>query len=128
MITLKYSDDFPFKEKIIGGYKRQSIRSDNSSRAIASLGNHDVGTTIKHRTGKKDSDIFMTTVCRGVDRIIIEPRGRVLVGKPATTPRLLSLAEKEALARADGFASFKEFYDFFEERYPLPLIGKIIYW
>lgn len=69
-----------------------------------------------------DYDCFIEKQCQAVEEIIIcaEPRA-VCVER-----YWLSEAEIDELAIADGFATTKEFFDFFEKTDPFT--GRLIHW
>jgi len=60
--------------------------------------------------------------CISVDEIVIYETGIVLSGK------WLTALEEEKLTAADGFDTSREFYEFFNEEYGLPLWGLLIKW
>ena len=61
--------------------------------------------------------------CKSVQQFTIEDNLAIYVG-----PHCLTVGEEEQMAKADGFKTRGEFYDFFRKTHGLPFHGFLIKW
>ena len=113
-----YSFKSQFEEAIKSERKRQTIRAVGLRRHAR------VGQRLQIYTGMRTKNCYkileVDPICTRSDDIYIGRRSVKLNGQR------LGLLEEQKLARADGFATVDDFYDFFSDR--VPLTGKLIAW
>ena len=109
-----------FAPLVESGVKRQSIRADRKDGR-----NPHAGETLYLYTGQRTKYCrkLREETCLSVENIAIEPGYRIAVGV-----RELSVREVNQMTKADGFATFLEFFDFFRAVHGLPFYGKLIKW
>lgn len=113
-----YNFKAQFAVLVESGEKRQTVRRKRKrpTRTGDTLFLYTGLRTAKARLLRKDR-------CAMVKSIYIS-RGITVIGGEM----LLSQAEYEAFARADGFATHQDFLMFFQEAYGLPFEGEVITW
>lgn len=117
-----YSFKEQFVEPIVSGRKRQTIRSDRKRHAKA-------GEELQLYTGMRTKvcRLIGRARCLEVLRIRIDfQRAMIWVG----SLEISGLAELDAFAKRDGFASYKELRDFWDREHDRPSSwsGMIIFW
>jgi hypothetical protein len=115
---------------------------------ISALDSGEKTRTIRKNTKLKPGDVFSlgVTVCSGEKKIrdvtctrvcpvVIDSLNVFLDGEvlyPGHTPAYAGSPDSDSydydFARADGFDSFSDMVDFFEELYGLPFEGQLIEW
>jgi hypothetical protein len=119
-----YNFQLRFVERILNGTKRHTIRATRKRRTK-------VGETLYLFTGMRTKKCkrLLEVVCTKVGDIDIFLCPLVFGGYGAGVVidgEALDESERERLAWADGFASFKAMLDFWEGK--LPFHGEIIHW
>ena len=106
-----------FKEAIISGEKRQTIRKQ-WIRPIK------LGDTLFLSIGMRTKNYQRLKVaeCTSVTPVTIRTSSVTL------DDRDLNAKEIEEFAKLDGFSTAQAFYDFFEENHGLPFEGEVIKW
>jgi hypothetical protein len=113
---------YSFKERFIplikSGEKRQTIRSKRKHQV-------EEGDKIYLFYGMRTKFCtrIMDAVCLGVKDISITANGVVRIDG-----RALMNAEKQKLAKADGFDNFDTMIRWWKQTHKLPFTGDIIYW
>lgn len=104
--------------KVEAGIKRCTIRARRKDGRDPRA-----GQTLYLYTGMRTTVCrkLMETLCLSTEPIAIEAWHNVIVG---TKP--LDLAEEETLARADGFETSCDFFEFFEKAHGFPFYGLLI--
>jgi hypothetical protein len=112
-----YNFKMQFAGDVETGRKRQTIRPRRKRQTKP-------GDTLYLYTGMRTKQCWKLgeEICLSVQPIEIEDTFVRLDGITLGVP------EMSKLARADGFASLGEFYDFFSEHYRLPFRGELIKW
>lgn len=102
-----------FREKIFEGKKIHSIRSGERWR-------EGVVVHMAYGVRTKSYEMFKLTECTGVQKIIIHPKGDLIM----VDGNGLNLYTKQMLAENDGFENYEAFQKWFEGG----LTGQIIHW
>jgi len=117
-----------FAEDVEYGHKRQTVR------AIRKDGRPHckVGDTLKLYTGMrtKECRLLATATVTWIDTIRIDPTSMELNGKHVLSTlhsRDCDQTDNE-FAQADGFDSFMDMADWFQQVHGLPFEGVVIYW
>ena len=114
---------YNFKKQFVplieSGEKRQTIRALRKDGRKPK-----VGKTLYLYTGMRTKDCrkLKEVVCKSVTRIVIG-RGYLRLNEV-----FLHSFEKLQIAFADGFKTYQEFQNFFEETHGLPFRGYLIGW
>lgn len=114
-----------FANKIISGEKRQTIRANRKDGRDPKA-----GQPLMLYTGMRTKSCvkLMDAVCVSADPINIfqvSREGKVILGD---SYQELDRNQIGALARADGFESISDFFDFFKNTHGLPFLGWLIKW
>jgi len=106
-----------FATLVESGQKRQTIRKMRKRRFRT-------GDTLYLFTGMRTAECHRlgTHCCISVHDVTITPEHIEIDG------RMLTAEETGKLAQADGFASTREFLDFFRREHDLPLLAQLIRW
>ena len=106
-----------FAPAVEAGQKLQTIRLQRKRPIKA-------GDTLHLFTGQRTKACrrLGITRCESAEPIEIHP------GHISVSGCVLSVTEREELARADGFDNLSRFYDFFIEQYGIPFSGALIKW
>lgn len=116
-----------FKEPILNGTKKHSVRLDPARRWKA-------GRKIQCSTGarSKHYDCFKETTCISTQRVFMTYAFNDVIEISIDGRELFCFSEREQFAKNDGFATWQEFFDWF---YPLIknnkdecYSGRIIHW
>jgi len=113
-----YSFKARFADLVESHVKRQTIRAVGKRRHARP------GEALQLYTGmrtKQCRKLLPDQVCLGVDNIVITEGAELFVGESLLTYPTL-------LARQDGFASFRDFIEFFRTTHGLPFAGVLIRW
>jgi hypothetical protein len=119
MPALNYKKEFA--DKVESGEKKQTIRALRKDGR-----NPKPGQTLYHYTGMRTKYCrkLGEGICTSVEPICIETNSSIVIGVTAL-PRP---ADERRFARADGFETETDFYDFFRKTHGLPFWGLLIKW
>jgi len=108
-----------FADDVEGGHKRQTIRAPRRDGRHAK-----VGDKLQLYTGMRTTSCrkLRDAVCHDTCTVIIE------ADKIWTFQPLELHTDLEAWAQRDGFESWAEMHDFFEQTHGLPFTGVLIAW
>lgn len=129
MVALSFKADFV--DDIGAGRKRRTIRQ------IRKAGNPEAGKPLQLYTGMrtKACEKIKDAVCTRVRPVWIDHSGVTLEGRKlyaGDAPAYQGGVDPENydgdFARADGFDSFGDMVEFFEQQYGLPFAGQLIEW
>ena len=109
-----------FAPLVEAGIKRQTIRAFRKDGKDPRP-----GQTLYQYTGLRTAACrkLREDICKSTEQITIEDDLFVVVGI-----KHLSVNEKKEFAKADGFDSVNDFFDFFQEKHGLPFHGLLIKW
>lgn len=112
-----------FVEQVVSGKKRQTIRAMRKR-------SFQEGDILYMYTGlrTKHCKKLFERKCLSVMNIRMYKNGDVSFFISGNLDTVLSIKEKESLAKRDGFKSFDKMYQFFEKNHGFPFCGQIIGW
>jgi hypothetical protein len=115
-----YSFQGRFADAVERGEKRQTIRANGKRRHARPGDKLQLYTGMRTKACRKLRD----AVCHDTCQVLIEHTQVFTFG-----PQEIHIGENlEHLARADGFASWSEMRDWFEDAHGLPFNGTMIRW
>ena len=120
-----FNFQYRFARKVECGAKLHTLRATRKDGKRPMVG-HKMHAYEGMRT-KKCRLLLVSTISK-VEDIKITTDGRFTLGGYDCTARVLNVDEADTLARADGFTSVTEMFEWFKETHGLPFVGDLIHW